>query len=233
MLVQISDCHVDAGPEGAASVAALREVVAAIGRLPIGPQVVLVSGDLVHDGGRDDYEVVRELLAPLGDAVVAIPGNHDDPALVREFFGDPGEVLDGDLRLLLCDTTIPGSDAGTIDVGALTARLDERPTVIAMHHPPLVTGIAAIDELTLADADRVALGGLLAESPQVHAVLCGHVHRITFETLGGVGVFTGPATYEQIEPGATPGTLAFVERGRAFAIHTFVAGNFVSQIQAV
>ena len=74
---------------------------------------------------------------------------------------------------------------------------------------------------------------LLAASPQVKAVVCGHVHRITFETLGGCGVFTGPATFEQIEPGSSPGTLAFVPRGRAFAIHTYVAGALVSQIQAV
>ena len=235
MIVQISDLHVLAGPTGEAAAAALREVVAAIEALPLRPPCVLVSGDLVHDGGREDYALVQELLAPLGDRVVAIPGNHDDAALVRELFGDPGEVAVGDLRLVLCDTTIPGADTGTLDVGALRARLasDDRPTVIAMHHPPLVTGIAAIDELTLRRECRDELAALLAESPQVKAVVCGHVHRVTFETLGGCGVFTGPATYEQIEPGATAGTLAFVERGRAFAIHTWAAGALVSQIQAV
>lgn len=235
MIVQISDLHVMAGPAGAPAAAALREVVEAIRALPLRPPCVLVSGDLVHDGGREDYALVQELLAPLGDRVVVIPGNHDDAALVRELFGDPGEVAVGELRLLLCDTTIPGQDTGTLDVEALRARLDgdDRPTVVAMHHPPLVTGIAAIDELTLRRECREELAALLAESPQVKAVICGHVHRVTFETLGGCGVFTAPASYEQIEPGATPGTLAFVERGRAFAIHTWAAGALVSQIQAV
>lgn len=235
MIVQISDLHVMAGPEGEPAAAALREVVAAIGALPLRPPCVLVSGDLVHDGGRDDYALVKEILEPLGDTVVAIPGNHDTPELVREFFGDPGEVEVAGVRLLLCDSTLPGSDAGTIDTDALRARLagDDRPTVVAMHHPPLVTGIPAIDELTLAREDRDALATLLEESSQVKVVVCGHVHRITFETLGGCGVFTGPATFEQIEPGPEPGTLSFVARGRAFAIHTYVAGAFVSQIQAV
>ncbi len=235
MIVQISDLHVMSGPDGEPSVEALQEVVAGIQALPLRPPCVLVSGDLVHDGAREDYELVKELLAPLGDSVVAIPGNHDDPALVAELFGDPGEVEVAGVRLVLCDTTLPGTDAGRIDTEALGARLagDDRPTVIAMHHPPLVTGIPAIDELTLPRENREEFTALLSASPQVKAVVCGHVHRITFETLGGCGVFTGPATYEQIEPGSTPGTLAFVARGRAFAIHTYVAGALVSQIQAV
>lgn len=233
MLVQITDSHVVRGSE--ASAAALREVVAGIVALPIPPAAVLLSGDVVHEGDAEDYAFVRELLAPLVSPVHAIPGNHDDPALVYEAFGDPGEVEVAGLRLLLCDTHLPGTDAGHLDVDALAARLagDARPTVVAMHHPPLRTGIAAIDDLALPMADRLALAELLAASPQVERVVCGHVHRITFETLGGCGVFTCPATWEQIEPGPGLGSLAFVERGRAFAIHTFIDGVFVTQIQPV
>ena len=87
-------------------------MVEAILALPLKPPCVLVSGDLVHDGRREDYAVVQELLAPLGDTVVAIPGNHDDPELVRELFGDPGEVGDRRAAALLCDTTLPGTRRG-------------------------------------------------------------------------------------------------------------------------
>lgn len=233
MLVQITDSHVTRSD--AAAIAALEEVVAGIAALPLPPAAVLHSGDITHEGAREDYALVRELLAPLGSPIFAIPGNHDDPGLVYEAFGEPGEAEVAGFRLLLCDTHLAGTDAGSIDVDDLAARLegDERPTVVAMHHPPLRTGIQAIDDLALPLEERVALGELLAASPQVLRVVCGHVHRITFETLGGCGIFTGPATYQQIEPGRQLGQLAFVERGRAYAIHTYVGGALVSQIQPV
>jgi Icc protein len=230
-LVQISDSHLRAGPDGDAAAAALEQVVAAICALPITPTAVLFSGDLTDDGAPESYARVRELIAPLPSPVHVLAGNHDDPAALQAVFGSDDEFAVGDLRLLCANTQQPGTDAGRLDVDGLAARLDDRPTVIAMHHPPLRTGIPAIDALGLPVAARAALGELLARSPQVQRVVCGHVHRVTFETLGGVGVFTCPATWEQAEPGPTGG-LAFVERS-AYAIHTWAAGRFVTQIQAV
>jgi len=235
VLVQITDCHVVRGPGGEAAAAALEQVVAGIVALPIPPAAVLLSGDIVHEGDADDYAFVHELLSPVTSPVYAIPGNHDDPALVHGAFGNPGEAEVAGLRMVLCDTHVAGTDAGHLDLDALAARLagDERPTLVAMHHPPLRTGIPAIDALALPMDERTGLAELLAASPQVVRVVCGHVHRITFETLGGCGVFTCPATWEQLEPGPEFGSLAFVERGRAFAIHTWIDGVLVTQIQPV
>lgn len=234
VLIQISDPHVVAGPAGDAAADALAQVVAEVCALPVPIDGVLVSGDLVHDGAPESYARVREVLEPLPAPVHVIPGNHDDPAALAEAFPGPEEAMVGELRLLLVDTHRPGTDAGRLDVEALAARLDDRPTLIAMHHPPLRSGIKAIDDLGLSDADRDRLEALLTRSPQVQRVLCGHVHRVTFETLGGVGIFTAPATWLQVEPGNTsPPTLAFVERGRGYAIHTWLDGQLVSQIQPV
>lgn len=231
-LVQLSDPHVVTGRVGDAAAYALRQVVDEINRLPFAPAAVLLSGDLTHDGAPESYARVREAVAPLRAPLHVIPGNHDDPEALHALFPREDAVDVGDLRLVLCDTSRRGTDAGRLDAEALAARLDDRPTVIAMHHPPLRTGIKAIDDLGLSDADRDALEALLARSPQVLRVVCGHVHRVTFETLGGVGVFTCPAAFEQAEPGIRGG-LTFVERGRAFAIHSWMDGAFVSQIQPV
>ena len=232
-LVQLSDPHVVAGAEGDDAAAALAHAVAEVMRLPLPPQAVLVSGDLVHDGAPASYARVKDLLAPLQMPVHVIPGNHDEPAALRDAFGTADEATVGDLRLLLSSTHVPGSDGGHLDVEALAERLDDRPTILAMHHPPLRTGVPAIDDIGLATADREALAALLARSPQVLRVVCGHVHRTTFETLGGCGVFTCPSTYLQVEPGADPGTIAFVPRGRGFGIHSTLGGSLVSQTQPI
>ncbi len=231
-LVQISDSHMRAGPEGDASATALTRVVEEICALPLAPAAILFSGDLADDGHPDSYDRVKSLLAPLKAPVHVLAGNHDDPGALAAVFGTDDDFTVGELRLLCAPTRIEGSDAGSLDVDALAARLDERPTVIAIHHPPLRTGIQAIDELGLPTIQREALGDVLAASPQVKRVVCGHVHRMTFETLGGVGVFTCPATYLNIDPGPR-GAFAFVERGRGFALHSWIDGMFVSQIQPV
>ena len=233
MLIQITDPHVVAGPDGDEAAAALAKVVEGVRALPVEPAGVLVSGDLTNDGRPESYERVRELLAPLGGGLHVIPGNHDDPAALRDAFGARDEAQVGPFRLLLVDSTIPGEDGGAIDVEALEARLDDRDTIIAMHHPPLRTGIKLIDDIGLRASDRPALAEMLARHPQVRRVVCGHVHRMTFETLGGCGIFTCPATYQQIEPGRTRGSFAFVARGRGFAIHTLLDGALVTQIQPV
>ena len=49
----------------------------------------------------------------------------------------------GELRLLACDTTIPGRDEGEVDLEWLESTLDEdrdSPTIVAMHHPPYSAG---------------------------------------------------------------------------------------------
>ena len=231
LLVQITDSHVTAGPEGDAAAAALAQVVDAVGALPIPPTAVLLSGDLADDGAPASYARVRELVAPLRAPLHVIPGNHDSPA-IWDAFARTEAVDVGDLRLVQLDSTIPGAGSGRVDLEALEALLDDRPTVVAMHHPPLRTGVKAIDAFGIPDADREGLAALLARSPQVQRVVCGHVHRTTFETLGGVGVFSCPATYEQAEPDPAGG-LAWVERGRAFAIHSWARGALLSQIQPV
>ena len=63
-----------------------------------------------------------------------------------------------------------------------------------MHHPPLLTGLAWLDEIGLPAQDRAALGDLLAAAPNVKRVVAGHVHRVIGDTLGGCGVITCAST---------------------------------------
>jgi hypothetical protein len=55
-----------------------------------------------------------------------------------------------------------------------------------------------MDELGVPADDRNALARLLARSPQVKRIVCGHVHRAVVGALGGVPVFTCPGTHRQL-----------------------------------
>src|SRR5262249_33403558 len=141
--------------------AALGRCVAALNRFAPRPHLVVISGDLVDTPRRDEYDHLTTLLGPLAIPFVAIPGNHDDRALMRAALPDqpyasPDGALNaacqaGDLDILLIDSTVPGTTFGMLD-GATLAWLDAalaapstRAALLFLHHPPFVTGIAHMD----------------------------------------------------------------------------------------
>jgi Icc protein len=251
VLAQLSDPHVDVGRRDRDSALALAAAVRAVLELRQRPNAVLVSGDLVNSPGGREYERVRELLAPLRMPVYVMAGNHDDRDALREYFalgmGSTGtvgapfrySVRCGELRLVVCDSTLPGNEEGMLDaerrhwLSTELATEPARPTIVAMHHPPMLTGMPAFDEIGLPEIDRLALGGLLAAHPQVVRVIAGHVHRTIFGTLGGCGVVVCPSTHLQapLEIGATE--LNLVPEPPGFAVHATVDGGVASHIQPI
>src|ERR1700744_3838055 len=181
LLLQISDTHLGADWEGVDPDESLLRAVEAILTLGDRPDALLVSGDLTQNGTPAEYARLRDLLAPLDLEPHVLPGNHDLRGPLREAFGLPGSgdepashVVDlGPLRLVCLDSIVPGSDAGSLDEGriewlaAALGEAPERPTVLAMHHPPLSTAIPSFDAIGLAPEWRAALGEVLADHPQV------------------------------------------------------------------
>jgi 3',5'-cyclic-AMP phosphodiesterase len=205
----------------------------------------------VNSAGARHYERVRELLVPLPMPVFVLAGNHDDRDALREYFALPGRSTGaagspfrysariGELRLVVCDTTIPGHEEGIFDaerrawLATELAAEPATPTMVAMHHPPLLTGMPAFDEIGLPELDRLALGDLFAANPHVVRVVTGHVHRAIFGTAGGCGVVVCPSTYLQapLEIGTTE--LNLIEEPPAFAVHSTVDGGLASHIQPI
>ena len=245
LLAQISDPHIDFNKGDPGSSAGLAGAVRGVLELKPMPDAVILTGDLANGPSWHEYQRVRELLAPLPMAVHVIPGNHDDPAALHEHF--PLDVAgEGDyrysttvdsLRIVACDTTVAGSDGGSLGserLAWLEAELSAEPeaaTVIAMHHPPLLTGISALDEIVLPRSDRDTLGGLLSRNRQVRAVIAGHVHRAAFWTLGGCGVITCPSSWLQAPLEIPGGRVKLVDEPAAFALHALLGAEFVSHIQ--
>ena len=225
LLAQLSDPHVNDDDPGAAQ--ALARAVQAVLRLRPAPDAVLVSGDLAEHGSPTEYDTVRELLARLPMPVVAIPGNHDDPEAV-----DGARELEvAGYRLVLCDTHLDGRPDGRLDVERLSARLDDMPTIVAMHHPPVLIGIDALDAIGLPAEDREALAQLLANATQIRRVVAGHVHRSASGTLGGCGVVTCGSVYMQARLELETDALELnPDEPAAYALHADVKGELVSHV---
>jgi Icc protein len=139
--------------------------------------------------------------------------------------------------VLVLDTTIPGHDGGRLDPERLAWLEHElsasrtAPTLLAMHHPPLLTGSAAWDRIALDDRSRGGLGEVLDGHPQVRAILAGHLHRPLTTRFAGRPVLVSASTYAQfplifdapgLAPnGEPPGYIAHVITADAQIISSF------------
>jgi Icc protein len=239
VLAQLSDPHMRVGPDDAGSARALEAAVRAVLDLRPAPDAVVVTGDVADGGVPREYERARELLAPLPMPMHVLPGNHDDGDELRACFGDGTSATCGALRLVLVDTTVAGRDDGRLDgerLDRLRAELEaapQAPTIVAMHHPPLLTGIPALDDIGLPAADRTALAEVISNASQVTRVVAGHVHRTAFGLVGGCGVFACASTNLQarLEIGATE--FEIVHEPPAFALHVELDGELVTHVQPV
>jgi 3',5'-cyclic AMP phosphodiesterase CpdA len=246
LLAQVSDLHIGANENGFDPVSHLEAVVEAIRALPDQPDAVLVSGDLTHDGGLAEFELARELLERLDVPLHVFPGNHDDRALLREAFDLPGQggepvnysVEVGELRLVVFDSNVPGQDPGRYDAEQLRwldselGAQPDRPTLLAMHHPPLATGIREWDEINLEPGQRELLAEVVARHPQLRAIVGGHLHRIAASALAGCPVLSAPSTYLQARPDFENEDVEFVPMP-GFAIHALLDGELSSQVESV
>jgi 3',5'-cyclic-AMP phosphodiesterase len=247
LLVQLSDLHLGADWGGRDPVDPLRRTVEAVGRLRPAPGAVLVTGDLTEHAADEEYALVRDLLAPLGVPLHVLPGNHDDRAALRRHFGLPGEGAEpvqytaelGPLRLVVVDSTRSGAEHGELDAARLEwldaelAAAPEAPTIVAMHHPPLVTGVPAMDAIGLPPADRGALGAVVERHPHVRSIVAGHVHRAVIGVLGGRPTLAAPSTFAQLRLDFATDELVITGEPPGFAVHAFMDGELVSHVRAV
>ncbi len=218
ILCQISDLHIKR--KGALAyqrvdtAEALRRCLRAITRLRPAPDAVVVTGDLVDMGDADEYAHLREILGTLAIPCYLLVGNHDHRDTLRQAFPEHGwlgrdgfvqyAVDLGPCRLIALDTQDPPNSGGRLCEQRLAwlerelGRASATPVVLAMHHPPFVTGIGHMDRIGLPSADRQRLLEIVDRHPQVERIVCGHLHRPIQRRFGTSVVSTCPAPAHQV-----------------------------------
>ncbi|MGM0702463.1 MAG: phosphodiesterase [Pseudomonadota bacterium] len=210
-VVQITDCHLHADPDARSRAGfplrQLERVVEAVAGER--PDIVLVTGDVSQDETPASYQLAERTLSRLDCPWSWLAGNHDDPELMAAVRECQSEIDLGGWRLLRLDTRVSGQphgELGDAQLSALGERLaaDDRPTLIAMHHPPLAVGSQWLDAIGL--VDREALWQTLAAHPQVQVILCGHIHQAFASRQrcgeGRVAVYGCPSTTDQFLAGS-------------------------------
>jgi Icc protein len=211
-LTHLTDPHLYGGESellrGIATLPSLEATLANAQRHDWPPDAVLVTGDLVQDDPAG-YAHFRRLLGALRLPVLCLPGNHDDPeAMRRELNCEPfvtgGSVDLGLWRIVLLDSTIPGSAAGrlgTQSLKALDAALAEAPqrhALVCLHHHPVPMGSRWLDRVGLQNADTFL--EVVDRHRNVRGIVWGHVHQSYDSVRNGVRLLATPSTCAQFLP---------------------------------
>jgi 3',5'-cyclic AMP phosphodiesterase CpdA len=211
IIAQISDTHIMAGPAedeaGARRAENLRRCIVDINRQ--GVDVVIHTGDSVHNGLAAEYANLRGILAGLEAPLFLVPGNRDRRDALRAAFDDydylpaTGDLLhyaidDYPVRLVALDSIAAGERKGVFDAARLAwldetlARAPEKPTVMFMHHPPFDIGDHYVGGYRRPE-DAEELEAVVRRHPQVRRLLCGHVHCAHRTPWGGTVATTMPS----------------------------------------
>ncbi len=212
ILAQLSDPHLLADRDnvflGINPYDSLSRVVRQLRDEP-GVDLVLASGDLSQDHSEASYRLFAELVAPLNKPVVALPGNHDAINFMARSLADtpvtmPPRIMLGDWQMILLNSAVTGLPSGHVPLiqqswlKRILEETEETPTLIALHHHPVPTHCAWLDQHSLDNGAEFL--ALLNRFPQVKAVLFGHIHQEMDCQVGDLRLLAVPSTSIQFLP---------------------------------
>jgi len=215
-IIQITDTHIL--PPGEMlygvtdSAANLRGTVTQINRMRPRPDAVLITGDLVEGPDEASYRHFIELIKALEIPAYVIPGNHDDPQMMLREFADTAyfpaiddtiqyAIEDLSFKVLALNSHSNGTELPEFGEQRLSWLQDQlerssEPVLIAIHHPPMTTGIELID---MGGSEWFqGLKSMLCGYPQVKLVICGHCHIDLSGRIGHIPVYMASATSHQL-----------------------------------
>ena len=214
LLVQLSDSHLFAEADGRLLGMDTRDSLQLVIQrvLEEQPQVdlLLATGDISQDGSVESYQRFRQMTAQIPGAQRWFAGNHDDMPTMRQVCAgsdllEPVIDLPG-WRIILLDSSIPGTVAGQLDAGQLAfleeslAEAGERHVLVSFHHHPISVGCRWLEPIGLRNA--AALFAVTDRYPRVKAMLWGHVHQEIDQQRNGVRLLASLSTCVQFAPGS-------------------------------
>jgi Icc protein len=203
--------------------ASLRRVVEAIRTLDPAPAFAVLGGDLASpdlidrtrvltsDEYEPSYRLLAEILGGLPCPVRFLVGNHDHRVAFNRVLRPDAPTTDAPnyysfnhqgYHFVALDSQEPGQAGGLLDAEQLTwLREDlkqhrDQPTIVFVHHHPWRLGLQWIDTMSLRNGEELI--GALREHPNLHWLICGHVHLDQAIQRGGITMLTTPSTCLQL-----------------------------------
>jgi 3',5'-cyclic AMP phosphodiesterase CpdA len=241
LIAQLSDLHFCGEGRLAAKNHYAERAFEALSRLRSRPDVVILTGDVTEHGTPAEYDLLLRALRGLDVPVYAIPGNHDAREAMRTALGSCGYLpaagpLDyvvetRPVRLIGLDSVIPGGVEGALTQASLDfleealGRDPDVPTLVFLHHPPILTGLDSKDEIGLCTgAERLA--AILSRHSRVERLVSGHFHRFFEARFGGtVCQVAPPIRYLSPEEREEEGSPQTDPEQPGYLVHRWIEGG--------
>jgi Icc protein len=236
IIAQISDTHIALDtPDADQRILDFERTIADINALNPAPDVIVHTGDIVHNGRPAEYLRAMSVLAKAYAPVYVIPGNRDDRANLRAAFAARGylppdsdfidyTVEDYPVRLIAVDTLSSGSNKGDFcpeRARRLVEMIDAestKPVAVFAHHPPFEVPVGP-DPVNFETPEMMTrLRQALQHSGRVVAVFSGHVHRGTSGHVGSIPATVMPSIATTLRKGEYP---AQMKTRPVYHIHRF------------
>ncbi|MDN5871431.1 MAG: 3',5'-cyclic-AMP phosphodiesterase [Nitrococcus sp.] len=171
--------------------------------------LILATGDLVHDGSESGYLRFKSQFEDLAVRTLVIPGNHDDAAVMRSIFSTgrvtwSDSALLGQWQFIMLDSCLAGSSSGHLlpsQLQMLDKCLASHPNhhaLVCLHHHPVAIGCDWIDCIGVDNGAE--LFEVLDSHEAVRGVVWGHVHQEFEAVRRGVRLLASPSTCVQFKP---------------------------------
>ena len=194
-----------------------RQVIDILNNLPVRPDFVIHTGDVVTDHTEENYALARDLFSELTLPIYFVTGNHDLSSLTREYMTMPPvtPLLPGsDLmaytfmvqgeQFLVIDARGPDEidphgliSAEQLNAIRKVATPDGPPLTVFIHQavlpmdsPDMDANMLLIDGLTLHEA-------LLPARDRLRGVFHGHIHQPMQTIRDGIVYTSAPSTFAQ------------------------------------
>ncbi|MCP0887832.1 metallophosphoesterase [Ligilactobacillus sp. WILCCON 0076] len=218
-IVQLSDLHL--APHGERysfnqqldPLKKLESCFADIVRLPEKPEMIVLSGDLIHEGTAKDYEWLHEYLfikqEKLKTEINVILGNHDRAdAFYTGFYGSKAlehyyyQQQTPTVDYYFLDSNYHNKEQGFLSKDQLVwldtklQQHKEKPALIFLHHPVAGTTLEKM-RFSILQNDCELLK--IAQKANVRGIFSGHIHFSTNELLDGILCSTAESTAYHID----------------------------------
>jgi 3',5'-cyclic-AMP phosphodiesterase len=203
IIAQISDTHLALDSDDADQrIRDFENTVADLNALDPAPDVIVHTGDIVHNGRADEYARAAAILAEARAPAYVMVGNKDNRENLRGAFAkhgylDPNSsfidyVVDKyPVKFVMLDTLSAGNKGDFCDerIARLPGLIDSettKPVVVFTHHPPFEV-LVGPDRIHFENAEAMdRLRRALQHSGRVAAIFSGHVHRAVEGLVGPI-----------------------------------------------
>jgi 3',5'-cyclic-AMP phosphodiesterase len=212
-IIQITDTHIldDGAPSfnDFDTSSSLLQVIEYINEYESDIDLVLLTGDLVHEATSSSYQKLANHLSTLTLPIHCLPGNHDDVELMNSIMKSNGLDVEKIIKvdpwlIILLNTCVKGERSGELshsELNFLRTSLEATSDVhclIALHHHPVLINSLWMDEMALTNAEEFL--NVVDEFDHVQGIIWGHIHQEYESVRNNVILLGSPSSCLQFKP---------------------------------